>query len=457
VSAAAPFEFPPGNAGALAEFIYYSSRRPVKEIATAATLATLAGVLGRAYTISDTGLNLYILLIASTGAGKETLHEGPALLLSQVEGKFLGASDFFHFGDFGSGQALTKHVGQFPCFVQVCGEFGRKLKSMAADKDGSPTQMLRTSMTNLYSKSGRHGRSGKINYSNAENNTAEAREPCYSFAGETTPGTFYELLTTNMMTDGFLPRFNIVEYLGERVAQNHDIDTVMDPTLLETWTNLVGKAMLYRTGINTPPRTEVLMGDDNAHDNVVGKFAAFDTECDLKINSSTDEGVKALWNRAHLKALRIAALLAVADNLHAPMVRIEHAAWAITQVRREIESFLRRLNSGDVGNGDDTRVKLMLSAIADYMDPEKSLAKSYTFPRSLKSVGIVPHYFLFNRLQKKAPFADHKLGLKRALDDTIRILISSSYLVPVQKADLADDHGYQGDAYRIVQSPVAPE
>lgn len=53
---------------------------PVKEIAVAGALGLAAGVMGRAYNVSQTGLNQYILTLAPTGAGKRQWPQGSTAL-----------------------------------------------------------------------------------------------------------------------------------------------------------------------------------------------------------------------------------------------------------------------------------------------------------------------------------------------------------------------------------------
>src|SRR5208283_2584903 len=59
-------ELPPGLLGDIALFIFQNAVRPVKEIAIAGAIAYLAGITGKAYNISRTGLNHYIAILAPT-------------------------------------------------------------------------------------------------------------------------------------------------------------------------------------------------------------------------------------------------------------------------------------------------------------------------------------------------------------------------------------------------------
>ena len=67
---------PKGLIKELARFIYAQSPRPVKAISTMTALALMAGICGRSYNISGTGLNNYFVLLAPTGIGKEGISKG---------------------------------------------------------------------------------------------------------------------------------------------------------------------------------------------------------------------------------------------------------------------------------------------------------------------------------------------------------------------------------------------
>ena len=76
LSASEELYFPPGVVGEIADYIYRSSVRPVPDVALAASIALCAGIVGRSYNVSGTGLNLYVILVAKSGVGKEGARTG---------------------------------------------------------------------------------------------------------------------------------------------------------------------------------------------------------------------------------------------------------------------------------------------------------------------------------------------------------------------------------------------
>src|SRR6185437_14748582 len=68
--------WPPGLLGQIAQFIYKASDYPCYEIALAGAIGLMAGICGRTYNVSRTGLNLYVVFLAVTGTGKESASSG---------------------------------------------------------------------------------------------------------------------------------------------------------------------------------------------------------------------------------------------------------------------------------------------------------------------------------------------------------------------------------------------
>ena len=436
--------WPPGLAGEIAKFIYNSSPRPVKEVAIVATMGLLAGVCGKVFTLPQSGLNIYMILVARSAIGKEAMHSGVSLLLDKLRNSVPSAQNFVDFSEFVSGPALVKACAANPSFVNVAGEWGRKLKRLAhEDRGDGPMQQLRTTMTNLYQKSGPSSIVGGLNYSNKDQNIAAVNGVAYSMIGETTPETFYNALTETMMEDGFLSRFNIIEYRGERPPANKNPIYVPNEQLTEALCGLVTQALTLLSRYQYSP----VEFDPTSR----AMLDAFDRECDLQINSTEDEGWRQMWNRAHLKASRIAGLLAVADNYVRPTIYAHHVEWALDLIRRDIAIMSRRIDEGDVGLGDNSRERKILALIKEYCT--KPIADSYRIPKEMQVHGVIPRKYIQIRIARSAAFTQHRLGASGALDNAIRSLIDNGYIMELDKAKVVELYGPQGRSFRVLHIP----
>ena len=144
---------PPGLVGDLAAYIYSSAIRPVPEIALAAAIALTAGIAGRAFNISGSGLNHYIILLAKTGSGKEGAATGIDALIQAVRPTVPMIDEFIGPSAFASGQALVRVLDQHPCFVSILGEFGLTLQQLCSPNANAAQVMLKKVLLDIYAKS----------------------------------------------------------------------------------------------------------------------------------------------------------------------------------------------------------------------------------------------------------------------------------------------------------------
>lgn len=440
--------WPPGLMGAIARMIYNHAPRPVKEVAIVGALGLMAGLAGKAWNIPQTGLNLYVILVARSGIGKEAMHSGISAIIKTCMKDNPGFHKYVDFTEYASGPALIKACAANPCFVNVSGEWGRRLQRLASE-DGreGPLQTLRTQMTNLFQKSGPAAIVGGIGYSTTDNNVASISGVSYSLIGETTPNTFFKALTDSMMEDGFMSRFLIVEYEGERPDENmHRID-FPDPALTRAINAIATQADQLIIQDKSCPlgRTE----------EAATAMAAFDKECDRNVRASNDESRRQMWNRAAIKVMRIAGLCAVGDNCFAPCITLEHVEWAIYMVMKDIRAMRKRLESGDVGVDDISRERKLASVIKTYLS--EPIPGSYKIPDTMRQNGIIPRSYLQVRVQRSPAFNSHKLGNNRALDETINSLLQNGYIMDVQKDKVVDAYGFHGKAYRVLKLPEYDE
>lgn len=436
--------WPPGLAGQIAYYIYQSAPRPVKEVAIVAALGFLAGVCGKAFTIPQSGLNLYVVLIARSAVGKEAMHSGISSLIAAAATRQPPVMRFVDFSDFASGPALRKAVAANPSFVNVAGEWGKKLRRLAKDDDrDTPMTQLRTVMTDLYQKSGPASIVGGITYSNRDSNIASVAGVAYSLIGESTPKTFYESLTESMMEDGFLSRFILVDYEGDRPPLN--VHPLREPSkaLGDAVADLCTHAM---TLLDRQDHVVVSRTNEAAQ-----MMEAFEHECDGQINGTKDEMWRQMWNRASLKMMRVAALLAVADNWLNPVIDRQHVEWALGLIRRDIAVMTKRITSGDIGVSDDARDRKIASMLKEYL--EQPIPKSYGIPDALRTNSIIPRKYLQVRTARMSIFTNHRAGASGALDLTMKSMCDNGYVMEVDRLKLAEMYNFHGKAYRILQVP----
>lgn len=439
---ATEIQWPPGLTGAIAQFIYGAAPRPVREVAIVSALGWMAGVCGKAWVIPGSGLNLYLILVARSAVGKEAMHTGLGALTHRLRESLPICNNFVTFDDFASGPALAKACAANPSFLHVAGEFGRKLQQFANGANG-PLQTLRTTMTHLYQKSGPASIVGGISYSNKDSNVAAISGVAYSMLGETTPDTLYAALTQSMMEDGFLSRFTMVEYNGTRPPLNQHAVIVPHNDLV-AWCHNLCHAAGMNIGKHTP---EMVRRTDAAQ----ALMDAFDAECDVQINATNEEAKRQMWNRAHLKVCRIAALLCIGCNHTVPVIDVPHVEWAIDLIRRDIAIMANRMASGDVGQGDEARHKKLLHIMHEFLT--KPLGPGYGVPQAMQRDGVVPRKYLQQRVASVAAFYQHPLGSKRALDDAIQNCVDSGWMVEIPKEKAGEAYTFQGRCFRVVQLP----
>lgn len=439
VTPAVVLDWPPGTVGELAKVFYQCSIRPVREIAIASALAVYAGICGREWVIPKSGLNLYIILLARSAIGKEAISDACAMVHRIISEGNLLSQPFFDFSECASGQALRQLLGKSPCFVQVSSEWGENFAAMANKRD-APKQTLRKQVKNLYHKSSPTSIVGGLTYADPTKNLEDSRgSVAFSFIGECTPSAFMSALTEDMMSDGTMSRLLVIEYEGDRPDENPSPLADLPSACKEHLRALATHAMSMRQRGYVPI---------NIHGDAYQLTRDFNTECDQQIRGKFDEGWRQMWNRAHLKVLRIAGLLAAADQYLNPWITTAHVQWAISLVRRDIATFRRRQEDGDVGVSDDSRERKLTRCITDYLT--NGAKESYRIPPAMKKDGIVPRKYLQVRCSTLPAFRDHNLGANAALDLAIRSLVDSGYMKEVPAPELTKNYTFSGKAYRVI-------
>jgi hypothetical protein len=441
----------PGLLGQIAYYIYDQAPRPVPEIALAGAIGLMAGICGRAYNISGTGLNQYTLLLTGTGRGKEAIQSGISKLMNKVtdlnHGGCLAASEFMGPGEISSGQALIKHFDKVSrSFFSLIGEVDVTLKNMTARNANAGLTKFRQVLLASYSASGRDNILPGTIYSDRDKNAPAIQSPALSIIGEGTPQRFYNLLDEAMVSDGLLPRFTIIEYDGRRVSSNEERMNVQPPTgLVKATAQLCGQALMY----NQQNRPVDVQLDPDAQQ----IMRLFDREIDDLINSAGNDTIEQLWNRAHLKALKLAALCAVGVNPHTPLVTAEIAQWAISIIEYSTKRLVVKFQSGDVGEGMTKQHADMRKAIIQMLSITDHRARKLGMSPEMVRDRLISHRGLQQAIANYSSFRNARETASRAYQDTIKFLMDGGILREVGRTDLISRYGKDTGRYYVLVDP----
>lgn len=440
------YSIPPGLVGKLAQFIYAAAPRPVPEIALAGAIGLVAGIVGRSYNVSGTGLNQYVLLLAPTGTGKEAIATGIDRLMNAVIRTVPSSVDFIGPGEIASPQALIKYMSKTAnSFVSIVGEFGMQLQQMGSASAAPHLIGLRRMLLDLYNKSG-EGKTLKPSiYSDREKNTNTILAPALTLIGESTPEKYYEALHEGMISEGLLPRFTTIEYHGDRVALNEahaqarpSFDTV------EQLATLCAHSLM----LNSQHKAiNVLMSPEAKN-----LYDEFNKHCDLNINTSDREIRRHLWNRAHIKAMKLGALVAVGCNPYDPLISLEVAEWSKAIIIADVRNLLERFDTGEIGidNDESKQMAALVKLINFYlMNSWQEIAKYSSGSAQLHDAKIFPYSYAHKRGSQIGVFRQDRAGATFAIKRAFKNLVERGDLEEISRATLLKDYRTQALCYAI--------
>lgn len=435
---------PPGLIGDIASFIYGAAPRPVPEVALAAAIGLMAGIAGRAYNISGTGLNQYVLLLAMTGAGKEAMAEGIDRLMSEIKMQVPTSTTFIGPGEISSGAALFKHLGNVSqSFVSLLGEFGLRMRQMSAQNANGAEVSLRRMILDLYNKSGANRSLAASVYSKKEDSTSAVPSPAFTLLGESTPERFYDFLNEDMISEGLLPRFLLIEYKGGRVPKNENRNITPTIGLIERLASLAA----HCDSINhSNPRRVINV---QANEQAAKLLRDFDKLADSKINSADKDVIRQLWNRADIKVLKLAALVAVGENMIEPTISLYTAQWAIDLVKNDIATLTARFEAGQIGGNTSelNQDRDMTRIIREYLIKDYDYVKKYGALQSMHKDKVINNTYLSLRLSKMASFRNDRIGATSALKRTIQNMVDNGKLVAVASIEVSTKYKVSQKCY----------
>jgi hypothetical protein len=288
---------PPGVAGDIAKFAFQTLERQVPEVAILTALGLLAGFCGKAFVVAGDGLNIRVVFIAEDCVAENALERGIVSIVSAVSKSYPEITRFVDSYEYSNGPALTKALSAQPSFLNLVGDIGSNLDGMTTSKND---------------------RMAALQHAMQHRDTTTCSG--YSLISRTTPRSIRKTLTASVLGSDFIHTFMMVECSRVQPPVNKRTDHPLADVLREQVVKLCEVATGNRA-CNSPTSVAV--------DAEASLFLdTFNSYCDSVITSSDDDVTHRIWNNAHGNSLRVAALLAVADDCKLPIVKVQHAEWA---------------------------------------------------------------------------------------------------------------------------------
>ncbi len=422
---------PPGLVGDIAQFILDQAPRPVPEIAIAGAIGFMAGICGQQYNISNEGLNYYILVLARSGRGKEAMRQGINKIIKAVDNNNHGsqlAAKFIGPGDMASSQGLVRHLageGNSKSIVSILGEFGLKLQQLADPRANGTEKMLQKLILEIYHMSGPPGLLMPTVYSDAVKNLAPINSPAFSIIAETTFERFR--VDEILINDGLIPRFSIIEYKGPLVPFNENAHLALVPQhIIQEVSSLCANALACQKD----NRSKIVDQTDDAKK----LFKEFNKFIEARVNrDDIREAFTNVWNRSHIRAMKLAALVAVGINKFDPCVTADVAQWAIDFVKNDGRILHEGLEGGGMGHFATESVETeclneLMKRIAIYLiEPFK--------PSSNKAAKQEEHAakrfrasYVQTFISRNKRFFDREGKTTKALNETLQMLCDYGYI-----------------------------
>lgn len=433
---------PPGLLGEIAEYVYRISPQPSYAGSLAAALGLLAAITGRAYNVNGAGLNLYMLLLAGTGMGKAGLVDGISYLMNAVERKLPAANEFIGPEYAASYPALAKALEMSPSCVSIIDEFGKRMKELNVSSN-SQAEGLKKAYLALYSASGANKRWGGMKYSDSKNDVPVIRSPAWSVIGVTVPEEFYEALSDSMVTNGFVPRFLLLDHHGKKQKVRMGIDRSVPDKLTESVSALMLKCLTLNS---TDDVIDVKIAED-----AYSLLSDFEDETLDHQNEGSDLVSRQLWNRSYENSLKVAALMAVSENPYAPVIDAKMAEWSVHIVRYSAVTVEKAYKSGKFGGSNNE--KAQYDALKDVLKRyllRASKPSEKSVDRQLRKDFVIRYTTLQNYGMSRAVFKQDRMGPSYAVRRAISMLEDAGIVEKMHVREGTKAYGIRAKLLRIV-------
>lgn len=375
------FSRPPGALGRMVAVGHAMGHRDNRWAPLAGGIVALSVATRNRWVVDFYGgysrLNLYVLDVEPSGAGKET---GRRLLQLATREAEVGYAETIV-----SDAALHEALVHSPQIALSIDEFGRYISEARADKGGHRTQAV-TKLMSVYGLAGSY--LAERTYAKARDTKARIDKPFVSALLSTTPVRLKEGLESADVIDGTLNRMLVIQNPALPKFKDPEATSLPDDKLPDDVRDMLRR---MRAGPALPEGHAEKAEMENLIDVEPGRVVMDDVlqRRHFKFRDEMDERAEGpigpMWVRAAEQTLRVAGVLTVADAaLAGPLPRVLHMRpevyqWAQDFVVACIEAVQRDIAEELAANPREVIQKRIMQVIRDAVENPryKAPAKGY--------------------------------------------------------------------------------
>lgn len=437
--------YPDGLVGAAAQHIYGTAYYPMAVGALFSALTMCGGIFSNRYYFRNSGLNLYCVLTAAVGDGKDDLINIPLAMLGELQAEAAASNpdgslhDYYTGylvnGTFTSKKAVLRQFTKKASLAIMTDEIGKEFTAMLRPNAGAAKQELKAFLLNAYGRSGPTKKLDGTTYANEEDDANSLTGRSLSMFGVTNPASFRDAVQTDDVADGFFARFLIADDNSSGQGFNPNEGLPMDEYLrwsLATACNncpqYVEEVMPTPIGI-TPNAEKFLIQIQLAYKKKKDEYSDMDMR-------------KSLISRAAQNINRVAAIVATGKYFwnppaypEGPVVHVEDLEYGLQFVAGCVYSVFQEVKTGVFDPNSDARILKLVQIIQSTITGDRAVSGKAA---ELFKDGFIDRNFLMGRLgNSKCWRAQFNYGRSKPalLDQALKEMVECNYLAMVGEAE----------------------
>lgn len=357
---------PPGILGDIARWITATAPKAQPELSLAAAIALGSVIMGRTYcTQMNNMTSLYMIMVAKSTEGKEHPQSCVEKVLTAA-----GMSHLIGGAGYTSAGAVYSALHKSPVHLTTIDEIGKLLKHSRSSGSANSEAAIDKLVEAFGRLDGilRPATYSTMTLTQAQREAAQTERvvhnPAITLLGATTPGTFYDNLTADLVKDGFLGRCLVIESKRPRQLTQF-VPRTPPPEKIVQWCQSVHisgviEGNLTNVNLSSQPAKLVELPLSEA---VFAELARIEIELNDAKDAAEADGMDVILGRTVEKALRIAMIVSKARNVRAKQVEIQDFQWALKYAMHYDMRLINAVREERTENAHDANMKRLVDIV----------------------------------------------------------------------------------------------